>query len=696
MNMISFIKHGILAAAMVLIAGLGMAQVQIGLPINLPNSVEKSPALSLDGKHIVYISNENGGWQMFEAYLKPDGQWDDPMTIDSVNKFVSVPVKIDHPCFSGDGQRIYFAADYPGGKGGLDIYYTDLVNGKWSKPTNLGDPINSTANDDMPSIAADGQTIYFTRPNFEKKDEMLRCEKIWYADRNTNGSWKIAKPLPDMINSGCESSPRIFPDGKLLLFSSTREDRKQPNPQLKPKPGFDIYACKMIAKNVWTNPNLLYMMNTDGDDYSPNYSSVSKNIYYSVTKDLKGQISGGIYTVKTPDTLNITKQLVVSGTMTDGATGKALVGTVKVTDMMTQKEICTYQTSSIDGSYYLSLNPGANYLLDFTAPNYSHQLKTEEYPTASATDKQEKLNVRLFSLLKFKMKVYDSESFDPLDARIKLSAQSPSQIPNLRFEQDASSIYRFALPLNRKYVLQIEAPNFQSQSLPIDLTYDVQLQDMELDVPVSPARDVFEVNITDQNSQAVDAEIEATEQRTGEIIHSANDISGNLVRKVGNGKFELKLHLGNTYWVEPIAAKNQMTAGEMVEAIETSDKKINIKMATLNVGSTLLLKEVKFTGNTAELAASSDKFLMKLYLYLLENPQLKCEFNGYCNDKPSDELALKLTKQRAQAVVDYLMARGVKANRLTAKGNGKNTPLVPNDSDANRLKNERIELKIVE
>lgn len=69
-------------------------------------------------------------------------------------------VSIAHPSLSGDGQRLYFVSDMPGGFGGTDIYVCRLQDGKWGEPENLGPIINTTQNEAFPFIAADG-VLYF-------------------------------------------------------------------------------------------------------------------------------------------------------------------------------------------------------------------------------------------------------------------------------------------------------------------------------------------------------------------------------------------------------------------------------------------------------------------------------------------------------------------------------------------------------
>lgn len=70
-------------------------------------------------------------------------------------------VSMGHPSLSGDGQRLYFVSDMPGGFGGTDIYVCRKQDGMWGEPENLGPVVNTAHNETFPFIAADG-TLYFT------------------------------------------------------------------------------------------------------------------------------------------------------------------------------------------------------------------------------------------------------------------------------------------------------------------------------------------------------------------------------------------------------------------------------------------------------------------------------------------------------------------------------------------------------
>ncbi|WP_321296454.1 OmpA family protein [Marinifilum fragile] len=84
----------------------------------------------------IFIANEvDGKWKIAEAF-----------------PYNSNDYSVGHPSLSADGKTLYFASDMPGGFGGTDIYTSELENGKWSTPKNLGAKINTKENEMFPHI----------------------------------------------------------------------------------------------------------------------------------------------------------------------------------------------------------------------------------------------------------------------------------------------------------------------------------------------------------------------------------------------------------------------------------------------------------------------------------------------------------------------------------------------------------------
>ena len=93
------------------------------------------------------------------------------------------------------GNTSFFASDMPGGQGGSDLYYCELINGEWAVPVNLGPKVNSSGSENYPYMHQSGK-LYFTsdRPGGIGKLDV-------YFTLLNNGFWEDPVLLPEPINS---------------------------------------------------------------------------------------------------------------------------------------------------------------------------------------------------------------------------------------------------------------------------------------------------------------------------------------------------------------------------------------------------------------------------------------------------------------------------------------------------------------
>ena len=109
----------------------------------------------------------------------------------------------------------------------------------------------------------------------------------------------------------------------------------------------------------------------------------------------------------------------------------------------------------------------------------------------------------------------------------------------------------------------------------------------------------------------------------------------------------------------------------------------------------ITLNNVFFVFDKSELNAVSFLELDKVVELLQKNPALKIEIAGHTDNKGDKKYNQILSQKRAESVVNYLVQKGITAARLVAKGYGDTMPLVPNDTEENKAKNRRTELKIL-
>ncbi|MBS4014322.1 MAG: OmpA family protein [Bacteroidetes bacterium] len=122
----------------------------------------------------------------------------------------------------------------------------------------------------------------------------------------------------------------------------------------------------------------------------------------------------------------------------------------------------------------------------------------------------------------------------------------------------------------------------------------------------------------------------------------------------------------------------------------------NIKLKKVEVGQSIVLNNIFFDTGAATLRPESYAELGVLYALLLNNPSLKIEISGHTDNVGSAAANLRLSEERARAVVAYLIERGVNRDRLTYKGYGFSKPIASNETAQGRQMNRRTEFQILD
>ena len=121
----------------------------------------------------------------------------------------------------------------------------------------------------------------------------------------------------------------------------------------------------------------------------------------------------------------------------------------------------------------------------------------------------------------------------------------------------------------------------------------------------------------------------------------------------------------------------------------------DIPLKRLEVGATIVLKNIFFDTGKATLRKESTAELERLQKLLVETPALKLEMAGHTDNVGEAARNQDLSQRRAQAVVTYLTQHGIETARLTAAGYGEARPVAPNTTKAGRQLNRRTEFKVI-
>ncbi len=196
--------------------------IEMPAPFNMEQN-EGGATITIDNKELIYTVCRLVDPKNPASYTNCDlyyskfefGDWSDIVPLPNVN----TP---DHwesqPSISSDGKTLYFISDRPGGVGGYDIYTsTRDESGVWSIPVNMGKTVNSKGNEKSPFIHTDSQTLYFSsqgRPGMGGYD-------IYYCRKQDSGEWTKPANIGYPINTKYDDVGFfVSTDGKYGYFGS--------------------------------------------------------------------------------------------------------------------------------------------------------------------------------------------------------------------------------------------------------------------------------------------------------------------------------------------------------------------------------------------------------------------------------------------------------------------------------------------
>ena len=194
------------------------------------------PAFSPDGNKLFFISKRPSGRDKNEDdydiwYIEnTDKGWSTPIN-------VGAPVNTDrdeyYPSITSDG-TLYFTSSREDSFGGEDIYYSRFENGQYMLPINIGEPVNSNLYEFNAFVAPDESYLIFSSIG---RDDDLGEGDLYISHRNQDTTWTKPRNMGKPINSEkLDYCPFVSPDGKFLFFTSQRIDPALKVPNYKNLP----------------------------------------------------------------------------------------------------------------------------------------------------------------------------------------------------------------------------------------------------------------------------------------------------------------------------------------------------------------------------------------------------------------------------------------------------------------------------
>ncbi|MBU1820143.1 MAG: OmpA family protein [Bacteroidetes bacterium] len=173
------------------------------------------PVLTADNETLIFTGltperDEN----MYITHRKNAG-WDVP---EEISKNINSSNNEGTCTISADGRTLVFTAcNRPDGYGGCDLYISQKTGKEWQSPQNLGQVVNTQHWESQPSLSADGSVLYFT----SDRPGGLGRSDIWKTRRDSTGAWQVPTNLGEPVNtSDEENAPFIHANGRTLFYAS--------------------------------------------------------------------------------------------------------------------------------------------------------------------------------------------------------------------------------------------------------------------------------------------------------------------------------------------------------------------------------------------------------------------------------------------------------------------------------------------
>jgi outer membrane protein OmpA-like peptidoglycan-associated protein len=216
----------------------------LGRPINTELS-EGAAAISPDGRYVYFVGcNRRDVFGRCDIYVAEyeGNEWTEPQ---NMGPKINSKFWESYPSISSDGKTLFFSSRRPGGHGQADIWYSRKVDGEWTAAKNLGKPVNTSGDEHSPFLHADDQTLYFSsngHQGFGSMDLfMARRQDEGLADSSWSKPENLGYPLNTagdertlFVNTqgtrGYMNSDRLEGMGGIDIYSFKMDPAIQPSP----------------------------------------------------------------------------------------------------------------------------------------------------------------------------------------------------------------------------------------------------------------------------------------------------------------------------------------------------------------------------------------------------------------------------------------------------------------------------------
>jgi outer membrane protein OmpA-like peptidoglycan-associated protein len=214
----------------------------------------------------------------------------------------------------------------------------------------------------------------------------------------------------------------------------------------------------------------------------------------------------------------------------------------------------------------------------------------------------------------------------------------------------------------------------------------IKLHPVNLQPAKAPGKITLHLTVSDSANNPITAQLDVTGLRSGKVI------------TIDTSEYEFTLNHGQTININCNAKGYMFTQSPFTATDTGGEVDMAIKLAHVVDNKSVVLQGIYFHEGNAVFLPTSQNALMNVLAFMRSNPTVNIMIKGYVNDPGNGNsgAAKKLSKERAEAVSDFLGAAGISKKRLNYKGYGNSNMLYANPANDEEAKaNRRVEIEVV-
>lgn len=626
-----------------------------------------------------------------------------------------------------------------------DVWMSELINGKWADPIRMNSNINTKGHEPSVFITPDEQTLYFV----SNRPDGLGGRDIWTAKKMEDGQWGEIKNMGPTVNTPYdEDAPFLSADGKTFFFSSKGFNSMG---------GYDIFKSSPDSAGNWKLPvNVGIPLNSAGDDIYYIQSKDDTYGYFSSSRPY-GLGSMDIYRIQL-DCRNI-PNTEVRGLIIATEKNVPIEAAITVKEKTSGQTYGPFYADKYTGKYLMVLPPEKSYSLElvsasfpasrphreeFTIPKQCEYYQLfQEINISRNKDSLRKLtnqiaefknaffDVKLKAKEKYDLDILKADLNDLNNNNYDLTFTPVVIAGNIKHDENhKAKKVEIYLVNSKKQIIKTattnEKGNFSFTGLDPAELYAVLIKEDDLKISyygdsknnanksvvanghieklaglestISPMENM-DIVLIDNNKKSVNS---TTTDKNGNFEFKADSVA-NLNPLYADQNYPYKINLTDLDMIYS-SYLNSIDSLSLIENYTRFTDIIEIPITEIDspiVGvDGIVFENIYFDFDKYFLRVKSKEVMDKIGSYMVANPDSKVEIAGHCDWMGSDEYNIVLSENRSISAFNYLLGKGVSANRMKKLWYGESRPAAPNakadgsDDPVGRQLNRRAEFKV--